>query len=875
MIGQTISHYKILEKLGEGGMGVVYKAQDTKLDRTVAIKFLSPQFVSNETERTRFLHEARAASALDHPNICTFYELDQTPEGNLFIAMAYYEGQTLKEKIAKRPLPLDETVDIALGVASGLSKAHEKKIVHRDIKSENVMITTDAIPKIMDFGLAHIIDATKITKTGATLGTVPYMSPEQTRGETVDHRADIWSFGAVLYEMITGQTPFKSAYNDAIVYMILNQNPEPVTSLRSNVPMELERIIGKCLEKNAADRYQHLDELIVDLRHLKRESTSQQIISQPGMPFPLKRGSTSQKIISQPQMPFTSARRKFILPGIIVSIALVLAIVTVLKLYVFKPSFELNPNMTFRTIQMPHTVFQYPGLSEDGNWIVFPAQDENKKWDLYWMHKSGGEARRVTFDSSLAPPDRFLGADISPDGSQIAYNRVAETGVVPDLCVVSSNGGVGRKIASLALGVRWNPDGSRIGFITFFSKFQKIRVSSVRPDGTDERVDFIDSLGVPNNISFGWSPDGQSIAWIRGFKNASAELITHNLRTNQENQLTFDGKQLDEVFWTRQSTIVYSSTKSGNTNLWSIPADGGEAVQITKGSGPDLGMKLSADGKTLLYYQNQTTGNIWLSDGQATNLRQLTSDDRSVTSVSVSPDRKSIAFAMNEDDADFLAAAFHLYVMDREGRGRRQLTFSNEVVGSPQFSPDGRYVAYLSRGLSEPDDSLKVNVFPLTGSSSATTLRLGFQFEWINESELSVFHGAASYRVPLTGGVGTKLMEDSLYALPLDNGKIMVYRDTRIGRVGLWSLAANSRTARRLTTERENALIVARFAYFFGTDRNLWKVSLMDGRRERIPGTLPDVASVNLLSISPDGKEIVFVRRQSRGKLVMIENLIK
>jgi serine/threonine protein kinase/Flp pilus assembly protein TadD len=282
MIGQTISHYKILEKLGEGGMGVVYKAQDLKLDRLVALKFLSIQFTANESERKRFVHEAKAASALDHPNICTFYELGETDRGQMFIAMAYYEGQTAKDKIKDRPLPVDEAIDIAIAIAQGLAKAHEKGITHRDIKSENIMVTGDSGVKIMDFGLASITGVSALTKTGASVGTVPYMSPEQARGEKADHRSDIWSFGAVLYEMVTGQMPFKSQYNDATVYSILNENPRPVTALRTGIPMELERIIVKCLEKNASDRYQHMDEVIVDLRKVRVDNrTDEHEISTP------------------------------------------------------------------------------------------------------------------------------------------------------------------------------------------------------------------------------------------------------------------------------------------------------------------------------------------------------------------------------------------------------------------------------------------------------------------------------------------------------------------------------------------------------------------------------------------------------------------
>ncbi|HKJ81410.1 MAG TPA: serine/threonine-protein kinase, partial [Ignavibacteriaceae bacterium] len=216
MIGKTISHYKILEKLGEGGMGVVYKAEDTKLERIVAVKFLPSELSRDEEAKKRFIHEAKAASALEHNNICNIHEIDQTEDGQLFVAMACYEGETLKERIDKRPLKIEEAVDIGIQICQGLTKAHEKGIIHRDIKPSNIFITTEGVVKIIDFGLAKLSGKTVLTKEGSTLGTVNFMSPEQIKGQEVDRRTDIWSFGVVLFQMITGSQPFKGDYDQAI-----------------------------------------------------------------------------------------------------------------------------------------------------------------------------------------------------------------------------------------------------------------------------------------------------------------------------------------------------------------------------------------------------------------------------------------------------------------------------------------------------------------------------------------------------------------------------------------------------------------------------------------------------------------------------------
>jgi serine/threonine protein kinase/predicted Zn-dependent protease len=274
MIGRTISHYKIIEKIGSGGMGTVYKVRDTKLDRFVALKFLPLHLSQNEEGKKRFIQEAKAASALDHPNICTIYEIDKTENGQMFIAMACYDGEVLRAKIERGPLPLEQALDIAIQIVQGLAKAHAKGIIHRDIKPANILVTDDGIVKIIDFGLAKLAGRTMLTKEGTTMGTVAYMSPEQTKGAEVDHRTDIWSLGAVLYEIITGKQPFAGDYEQAVFYSIMNEDPEPITVLRTGMSMELERIVTKCLDKETNNRYQHADELIVDLRQLQGESKS-------------------------------------------------------------------------------------------------------------------------------------------------------------------------------------------------------------------------------------------------------------------------------------------------------------------------------------------------------------------------------------------------------------------------------------------------------------------------------------------------------------------------------------------------------------------------------------------------------------------------
>jgi len=259
--------YEIIEELGRGGMGVVYKAEDTKLKRTVALKFLPPELTHIPDVKDRFMREAQAAAALDHPNICTVYEFDEAEE-KTFISMAYVEGQSLRKKLESGPLELDEALRIATQIAEGLQIAHRKGVVHRDIKSANIMVTEDNQAKIMDFGLARKTGGTLLTQEGTTMGTIAYMSPEQARGKEVDHRTDIWSFGVVLYEMLTGELPFKGEHDQAVVYSIRKDKPKPITEVNVEIPPSIEQVVDKALEKDADKRYQQVDELLDDLKSI-------------------------------------------------------------------------------------------------------------------------------------------------------------------------------------------------------------------------------------------------------------------------------------------------------------------------------------------------------------------------------------------------------------------------------------------------------------------------------------------------------------------------------------------------------------------------------------------------------------------------------
>src|SRR5258706_3250344 len=291
MIGQTISHYKILDKLGEGGMGVVYKAEDTKLDRIVALKFLPHHLTAKDADKARFLQEARAASSLNHLNVCTIYGIEEH-DGQQYIEMEYVDGLTLRQIIPIEKL--SEVIAYAIQISDALQEAHSKGIVHRDIKADNIMVNAKKQVKVMDFGLAKLKGTLKLTRTSSTVGTLAYMAPEQIQGQDVDQRSDIFSFGVVLFEMLTGKLPFRGDHEAAIMYSIVNEEPESVQKYKPELPSEFLHILGRALEKDPSERYQSAQDMLIDIRRLQKQSTRLSRASLASMPVP------SRETIAQP-----------------------------------------------------------------------------------------------------------------------------------------------------------------------------------------------------------------------------------------------------------------------------------------------------------------------------------------------------------------------------------------------------------------------------------------------------------------------------------------------------------------------------------------------------------------------------------------------
>lgn len=459
MVGKKLSHYLIEAELGRGGMGIVYKAEDTKLDRTVAIKVLPSAALASEDDRARFYREAKAAAQLHHPHIASVFEIDEAvPEGSKdddlrpFIAMEYIEGETLHDRIQKGPLKLEEAVRIASQIASGLKAAHAKDIVHRDIKGGNIMLTSEGEAKILDFGLAQTAASTKLTRMGSTLGTVAYMSPEQAQGSTVDRRTDIWSLGVILYEMISGQSPFPGEYDKAVIYSILNQEAEPLTALRTGVPMELERITAKCIAKEAKARYQSATDLIVDLENV--DVVSSRMSRMPGAISAADPARAQVAIASDTgeQSLVTAAKKAWPLIAVAVVVTAALGYLAFsensIPLKTSRYSKLLFPDETNSLIWGFHRF----DTSPDGRYIAFQGGDLNQS-RIYIQEWNERAARAITPETDVAHEPFF-----SPDSRELGYFDV-NTGELKRIALPDGSPQIIATVAGLCCnGITWGPN---------------------------------------------------------------------------------------------------------------------------------------------------------------------------------------------------------------------------------------------------------------------------------------------------------------------------------------------------------------------------------------------------------------------------------
>lgn len=717
----TIGRYKIVSKIGQGGMGEVYLAEDSKLGRRIALKILPAKVASDADRMLRFEHEAKSASALNHPNIITIYEVSDE-DGALFIAMEYVDGQTLAKKIKSRELDVRQTLDVAIQIAAALAAAHEANVVHRDIKPDNIIVRPDGLVKVLDFGLAKLTEQspgynlealTTLVKTspGLIMGTVGYMSPEQARGRSVDGRSDIFSFGSMLYEMFSGKRPFTGENEVDVIASIIHQEPAPLSDLVPNLPSGLETLVRKTLRKNRDERYQTVPELLADLKEIRQQLTSE--INSGRLQTNTKNIDHAKFTGDRFERPLTTADESFFAAGRLSGsiskevksrplitfgiVLLTLAAIAFAGTRLYQSILRPEAFQTMRMSKMTSTgniASQQAAISPDGKYIAYAVQETGKQ--SLWVKQT---ATTSSVQIIPAADVRYNGISFSPDGVYLYYASAEKNGS-PSVYQVPALGGTPpRKLLTDASGpIAFSPDGSRIAFIR-----KETALMTAKADGSEEQK-VATAVDGRRWLYIAWPPDGENLTAIV-FSAADSHDHLVEISTRDGSEKAFPSPEwlrLTGLAWLPDSSGLIVSGRDPETHLsqvWLIGYPDGQPRRITNDLSNYFGLNLTADGKILVSVQENTLSNIWLTRGaDGASAQKLTAElgkDEGMSGISLAPDGKIVYTVRSLSTQD-------LWIVNRDGTDNRQLTFTSQSNFSPAVTSDGRYIVFTSTRSGNP-----------------------------------------------------------------------------------------------------------------------------------------------------------------------------
>lgn len=923
LIGRSIGNYDVLKKIGEGGMGVVYLVRDKRLDRKVALKFL-PSFFTQDPERLRrFQQEARAASALNHPNILTIHEIGTINSAH-FIATEFVDGDTLRHRLNREALTLMEALDVTAQVASALATAHEAGIIHRDIKPENVMLRRDGIIKVVDFGLAKLTappksrseDSTAVhTGEGIVMGTAPYMSPEQARGGKVDARTDVWSLGCVLYEMIAGRSPFAESTPGDVIVSILEKEPVPLSRYSDVIPAELNRIVTKALTKNRERRYQSVKDMLIDLKNLRDELRFEAKLEYSAEPISSGRVKTERMsavddthdpaintaglLATQPtssaeyivrQIKLHRKRIAVALAGLLV----ILAAASFGAVRIYRSYWQSEPSKQSATALQTMKITRLTGsgkasqavISPDGRYVVHVStQDGQQELRMRQVNTNS--------DVQIVPPSeaQYTGLTFSRDGDFVFYVIADKNNPKPTLYQVPVLGGTTRKLISdVGSAVTLSPDGKRLAFIRRFIEQGEDGVMVANADGTGERKIAVRKF--PNFFrSLSWSPDGKSIACGAGshvpvYNSYVVEIPVEGgpEKPISAQSWTFIG----QVEWLHDGNgliVAASEQAAGSTDssqIWFLPREGGEVRRVTNDLNNYSGVSLTADSGRLVTVQVETVSNVWLipngEAGRAVAVTQGVGKRDGKDGVVWTPDGKIVYVSKASGNSD-------IWIMNADGTGQSQLTSSAGINTNPSVSPDGRFIVFTSTRDGAAHiwrmDVDGANAKQLTSGSGENHAQLSPDGKWV---VYTLFAGKPTlWRVSIEGGAPQSI-SDRTFSEPVlsPDGKMIAatYWDEQSNsadEVAVLPFESGDMTksfnvphsawgSLRWTPDG-NALT---YVITGGGVSNLWNQPVAGGA----PKQLTDFKADQIFSFdwSRDGKQLVASRGVETNDVVLISN---